>query len=530
MTESQLQALRHDAENNFYFFAKFILGFDWLTSDIHKPLCDILQDYEKNTRVKVTLPRSWLKSTVCSIAYPVWRAVRDPNIRVLLVQNTAANAKAKLRSIRGMFESNSWVRLLWGHVLPGKDSQWTTEKLELTRKKISPEATFEAVGRATQVVGRHYNIIIEDDTVAPDKDEYTEDNVLPTKDDIGQAIGWHRAAIPLLVDMSTDMMIVVGTRWFEIDLLSWIEEKETWYVSYERAVRELNGKPNPNGHIVWAQRFGETVLEQIEASMGPYLFSCLYLNAPLRSEDMIFQKKWFQYYDAEPSRDFKTVTTVDPAGNPKNSVQKKSKNDYNTILTTRKHLPSGRVYVVSYRRFKGSPGDLIEQLFEEVIIYKPEIVGIEGIAYQESLEYFVTQEMRRRKHHFNVELIKHGNRTKEFRIRALQPIVKAGTLLFKGWMRELITELEVFPLGKNDDLADVLAMQLPLWDVTPVQEETTVTQHDEASFDLESQLRSIARHHRPVIGGVMDIFNKPFADTKERDPYGYLWEKPQSQN
>lgn len=516
--------MRSDAERNFYFFAKFILGFDWLKEDIHKPLCDILQDYEKNNRVKVTLPRSWLKSTVCSIAYPVWRAVRNPNIRVLLVQNTADNAKAKLRSIRGLFESNSWLRLLWAHVLPGINNRWTTSALELTRKTVSPEATFEAVGRATQVVGRHYNIIIEDDTVAPDKDEYTEDNVLPTKDDIGQAIGWHRAVTPLLVNMMSDMVIVVGTRWFEVDLLSWIGEKEKWYTSYERAVREKDGLPNPQGSITWPERFGEKALEQIEASMGPYLYSCLYLNCPLRSEDMVFQKKWFQYYETEPTKNFKTYTTVDPAGNPKNSVQKKAKNDYNTVLTTKKHMPSGRVYIVSYKRFKGSPGELIDAIFEEVVIFKPEVVGIEGIAYQESLEYFVSEEMRKRKIHFNIELLKHGNRSKEYRIRALQPLVKAGTLLFKGWMRELITELEVFPLGKNDDLADVLAMQLPMWDLTPVVEEEEQENQDETNFSLESQLRSLAKNHRPLVGTVMDVYNKPIDGAKEPDPYGYLWD------
>ena len=218
-----MEIFRRLSKKSLYFFAKFVLGYDWLVPHIHKPLCDLLQDRKKN-RKAVTLPRSWLKSTVCSISYPIWRAIHDCNILVLLVQNTANNAAAKLRSIRAQFDKNSLFRLLFRELLPTKDCRWTNTALEINRTKPATEATFEAAGRNTQVVGRHYNLIVEDDTVAPDKDEYTEDNVLPTKDDVDQAIGWHKAATFLLVDYNVDEILVVGTRWFQVDVLSYIKE------------------------------------------------------------------------------------------------------------------------------------------------------------------------------------------------------------------------------------------------------------------------------------------------------------------
>jgi predicted phage terminase large subunit-like protein len=519
--------IKLNAEKSLFFFAKFILGYDWLTPAIHLPLCRMISDYQTNLRVKVTLPRSWLKSTVCSISYPLWRAFKDPNIRILLTQNSMENAKAKLRAIRDHVTSNEWFKVLWPEVLPDKSCRWQSESLELKRTKSAPEGTFEAAGRGTQVVGRHYHLIIEDDTVAPDKDDYTNDNVLPSKEDIEQAIGWHRAAVFLLVDHNVDQMLVVGTRWFELDLLSWIDKNELWYQSYVRACRETDGKPDPDGILVWSEKYNDESLRRLEATVGPYLFSCLYLNTPLRSEDMIFQKGWFQAYDIEP-RNLAVTITVDPAGNPKNSTSKrKKKNDFNVLMVCGK-AKNGRCYVLEYIRFRGSPGQLIDHLFELVSKYKKSLrgVGVEGIAYQESLEYFISEEMRAKNLHFNLELLKHGGRSKEFRIRALQPLVRAGTLLFRPWMTELLAELEVFPLGANDDLADALAMQLQMWDATVAIDESEA-QPDESPTDFQSVLRNHLQQYRPQTGSVFDVLTTVHNvnGVETNDPYGHLWNK-----
>ncbi len=389
------------------------------------------------------------------------------------------------------------------------------------------EATFEAAGRATQLVGRHYNVIDEDDTVAPDKDEYTEDNVLPTKDDIEQAIGFHRTCIPMLVDPMEDQIIVVGTRWFQVDLLSWIGDNEwKYYTSYERAVREKEGKPAPDGHIVWPEKFNEETLAQIEASMGPYLFSCLYLNNPLRAEDMIFQPKWFQYYDIVPEACDKYIT-VDPAGNPKNSTAKgKKKHDWNVVMVCGKDRARGGFYIIDYIRFKGGPGELLDELFKFVKTYKPKKVGIEGVAYQESLEYFVTEQMKERNQYFNLELLKHsGNRDsskKEWRIRSLQPLVRAGVLRFRTWQQELISELQTFPLGANDDLADALSMQLQLVEITLGVDKKTKPEHDPLSFGLDDAVRSVASRFRPDPGTIEDVLFKPHPAATDFDPYEHL--------
>ena len=162
------------------------------------PLCEKLENYKENTRMQFVLPRGWLKTTLCSQAYPMWRACKDPSIRVLLTQNTYKNAVSKLKPIKANFESNPLLRTLFPEVLPNNRSTWTGDSLCLNRPKAFNESTFEAAGVRTQVTSRHYDIIIEDDTVAPDFDELGGQALLPTKDQVEQAIGWHRLASPLL--------------------------------------------------------------------------------------------------------------------------------------------------------------------------------------------------------------------------------------------------------------------------------------------------------------------------------------------
>ena len=499
LSEEMIEKLRLRSRESLYFFAKGILGFDWLTPHIHKPLCLILQDKE-NRRIRVTLPRGWLKTTVCSIAYPVWRAINNPDVRILITQNTYTNAESKLRSIRSIFEGNQLFRLLFPELLPTPRSVWKTNSLCINRPGSFNEGTFEAAGIQTTVISRHYDVIIEDDTVAPDLNELGEENLVPTKDDIEQAIGWHRLATPLLVSPGESQIIIVGTRWFEKDLISWNAQHEPSYIGYERAAKETNGLPDRMGKVVWEEKFGEKVLEMLEGAMGPYMMACLYFNNPIRSGDMIFRKEWFKFYETQP-RDIVSYTTVDLAGDPEKTKTKDS--DYNVVLTAAKDLSTGRIFVLDYWRARANPGEVIQQIFSHVRKYSPIKVGIESVGYQSSLEYFVKERMRSENLYFIIEGLTHGKQSKNVRIQGLQPLVHSATLLFKPWMTALLAEMEAFPLGSHDDLIDCLAMQQRLWALTSSLDQ----KKEEDEYDplgLDWAIQSIRKRKAQVKSVVFD--------------------------
>ena len=482
-TIKQLRAL---SKKSLFFFAKGILGFDWLNSRIHLPLCRLLENYKENRRMCICLPRGWLKTTICSQAYPLWRAIRDPNVRILITQNTHTNAVSKIKVIKAIVEGNPLFRILFPELLPTSQCTWKAESLELHRTSTGEaEGTFDAAGTGTQLTSRHYNVIIEDDTVAPDFNDLGEQNLAPTKEQVTQAIGYHRLMPPLLVDQGKDQIIVVGTRWFEKDLISWVGQNEKYYKSYFRACRENDkGEADEHGKITYPERFDEGVLNELRVALGPYIFSCLYFNKPVRSDDMIFHLDWFQYYETPP-KNLVCYTTVDPGGDPNTTD---GEPDPNVVMTCGKDVYTGRVYVLEYTKERFSPGQLLTVLFEHVKCWNPVKVGIESVQYQSTLLYWATERMRKTNTYFFVEKIRNSKMSKYARVLGLQPVFASGSLFVKSHMIDLVKELLAFPLGANDDLVDALAMQLEMWQATKLEHKKAM---DEANDDPLSAMVAI---------------------------------------
>ena len=495
--EIDLDLIRQHALDSLYFFAKGVLGFSWLVPHIHGDVCKLLQNPNVR-REKFVLPRGWLKTTVCTIAYPMWRAVKNPNLRVLIAQNNQDNAMKKLKVIRELFEQNQLLRALFPEVLPKPSSMWSAKSVCLSRSEAHPESTFECIGVRGQPTSRHYNIIIEDDTVAPDFDELGQETLAPSHDDVRKAIAWHSLALPLLTNPSTDEIVVVGTRWYEIDLMSHIAKNEPQYVTIERSCREdADGNSDPRGVVTYPERFDADVLVEYEATLGPYFFSTLMLNCPVSVGDMLFRADWLQEYESLPPRQSLHVyTTVDPATDPELSTGRSDDIDFSVVMTTAKDMSTGDIYVLDYFRERCDPGALLDALFEHVSRWHPKVVGYEDVAFQRSLDYWIKEEMKKRDMFFILKPIKRtGRKSKETHIMGLHPIAAAGAIHIRPHMTALVTEFLSFPRGAHDDLIDCLAMQTQLWKLTRTspKDKRVVAP---GAFDMDEAISSIRARHR----------------------------------
>ena len=456
-------------KESLFFLARAILGFDKVTRRIHRPLCKALEKLErKHRRMLVMLPRDWYKTTIASIAYPIWRTINNPEIRILLVQNTYTNAVSKLAAVKQIYEKNELFRLCYSDILPDETCTWAKDSLCVRRKGTHPESTYEAAGTNTSVVSRHYDLIIEDDTVAPDFDNMTGEMMQPTRSDVEKCIGWHKLAHPLLIEPAESQILVIGTRWIEDDLLEWIQKNEKHYHVIERAVREdENGKPDPQGTIVWGEtddgrpKFNQTVLEQLEAALGPYMFSTLYMNKPTAASNMLFRPEWILYYNNLP--DGLMISTSVDLASAKASAMSSSDPDYTVIITTDVNPKNGHVYVIDYDRERYNPGDTIDAIFRHYRMYHFLTVKVEAIGYQRTLCYWLEQKMEKMNVFFPVEEITGYSNSKEARIRGLQPFFNANRIFIAPHMAELENELKQFPYGRHDDLIDALSAQISFW-------------------------------------------------------------------
>lgn len=475
LDEKTLHELREKGKKSLFFLSRAILEFSDLDPKIHLEACRELENYTINTRMTIELPRTWFKSTLVSISYAIWRAINDPNIRILIAQNTHDNACKKLRAIAAIFEKNALFRALYPEILPTKNCRWASDSLELNRTAAHPEGTFEAAGVGTAAVSRHYDLIIEDDTISPKKDDMTGVIQQPTRMDIEKAIGWHALCHPMLLHPKRSQIVIVGTRWAEGDLLGHIYEKFPDYVNIKKtAIEDKDGNAVGDvtlnsardriiiggpGKITWPERFDSAVLAELFKAEGPYMFACLYLGMPTAAINQVFKREWMIYFENRPRHAY-ACTSVDLASAEK---EESSDPDFNVIMTTAIEPKSGRVYVIEYTRERMSPSDVIDAIFRHYYRYHPIKVLVEAIGYQRTLVSWLKQRQQRTKTQFYVEEIKSHKQSKVDRIRGLQPNFSAGQIMIRKGMATLEQELLAFPKGRHDDLPDALSMQRSFW-------------------------------------------------------------------
>ena len=452
-SENKVEDLRKRCLDNFASFCILFTDPGFFDVNFHTQVCVFLQR-EDGVRKLVVLPRSFLKTTIVCL-YMLWRAVKNPEIRILYTTNTAENAGKKLQYLKHIIENNRLFSALFPEIIPdfGK-VRWSTEGLELNREGSYPESTFEGAGTGTAVIGRHYNIIVEDDTIAPEKDKLTGEELMPSQEMVSQAIGWHKLAMPLLVN-PTDEIIVCGTRWYAHDLIHHVMEKET--SSESSLAYKVLDRPafiDDNNEKPAYHRYSKDVLDAYKDSLGTYMFNALYLNKPLESSQLIFLPEWIKKTEDEMEGGELRIT-VDPA------IGDKKGHDYSVVLLARHYESEQRKYMLveDFKRGTLKPFEILDAIFEYNKKWGVFKVRVESVMYQKMLITMLREEASKKGVPLVIQEF-NSKQKKETWIQNLAPLFESGRLLIRPWMRMLESELLEFPYGAHDDIIDALAMQL----------------------------------------------------------------------
>jgi len=434
--------MRKMAQSSLYFFAKAVLGFDKLTLSLHKEVCDFLTLPDR--RKMLVLPRGHYKTTISTISYPMWLSINNPDIRILLASSTTTNAQKMLGLIRAKWERCDMLRWLFPELVPDTGlSRWNDSCAVIRRAHDFPEGTYEAIGAGGTAVSRHYDVIIEDDLVSEDH--------LISKEQMDKVISWHQYKESLFVSPGKGLDVLIGTRWAHFDLLSHVMETENDRVRYVRSATE-------NGVPIFPEEFTLQELERLLTVMGPYRYSCQYLNDPTQDTARKFEEQWLRYFDTLPDGSYAYYTAVDPAASVFKAGGGVARDSDYTALVTIAVNPEGDIYVVDVVCDRLGVDEFIYELFRVVETYHPRQVGIETNAFQRALLFPIRAEMKRSNTHFPiVELKATRAATKQLRILALQPYFANNTIHIRKEDKELLHEFRLFPLAKHDDILDALA-------------------------------------------------------------------------
>jgi len=478
--------LRMQAQRSTFFMAKGIVGFHDLTPTLHGVMCNWIES--PTTRKLGLVPRDHLKTSVWTIADTVRLIAANPNVRLLIANETATNASHFLRRIQAVFERATLFRWLFPELIPdiGK-TKWSESEMLVPRTKDYPEATVEIMGVGGAVVSRHYNMIKLDDLVGKEASE--------SVDVMKKTIDWYLYCESLL-EKPIDPIETYGTRWTHKDLYAWIMEHERDIdIFHRKAVYK-------DGTTLWPERFPLNELLRIKHKIGNFKFSCQYQNEPFDPESLTFDPGWLRYYELEGwEADGEGTVTLRIVGQPKPSkvvpvilvdpaISEKNYAARSAVVCAGLDEVE-RVMVLESWADRCQPLKMIDKIFEMAARWDPMCVVVEGVAYQRALKGFIEAECMRRGKWLNVREVRPGSKEgKETRIRGLQPYAERGRL----WIRRstsqvMVEEFEAFPLGDTVDVLDALSYGPQVW-VTP--ETDAVNRRDQQDDEEQPRYEGVS--------------------------------------
>ena len=454
--------------DSFKVFCKEGLGFSDMNI-IHEELCDFMQ-FDQHKFKLILMPRYSFKSTICTVAYSLWKlSSRDCDARILIYSDAATKAIGFLDSIKAHIEgkvAKSKFRQACGcYESDVKTGRWNRDQIVVSKRMTSlPEPSVDTGGIETSKVGFHYDDIIFDDIVS--------DVNITTKAQMDKVVDCYKKALSLLKPGGS--VVLTGTRWHFGDLYGRIiaenDLKKNFAIFIKNAEFDKKYGAYPFANIGLTKEF----LNQQKVEQGSSLYSCIYNNNPVSDDTAVFKMPCFGFYGDIKPDDLYITATLDPAGEGEDFTAI-------TVVGTDNNMDMHILDVVNEHL---QPSEIVDKLVMLQYKYNFSILGIETNFFRGMLKPEI--EKRRNEEHgdnpekfimFGIHEFEASSRKgsgKHARIMSLQPFHERGAIKFPGEKFELLTG-SFSELGwqmvqythdgaksPHDDALDSLAYHVPL--------------------------------------------------------------------
>jgi hypothetical protein len=461
-------AERELAIRDTWYLGYHVLGYDWLDSEFHPALARYLDQHWDQCQLHLH-PRGHLKTTLLTITATTRRILLDPNHTEGIMANTDDNASKMLGGIKSHFiENNKFRDLFPEHAVRKKFDEGTTEKFSTPArtKKWITESTVETFSVKKAAVSRHYSHVTFED-IQDDKNAKTKS----LRDDVDRRFG---ETLSLLnPDPKTGLILwtMVGTRWHHDDV----------YGRLLKSIKHTHNKSNiavlitefeNNGELLFPERRTWDYFDDMLDRQKEYVFNCQYRNTPIRDDQKDFFTEDLEYYDYVPNKQpfkdrFNRYLLVDPGGwDEKGGVIHRDA----CVIAVYDVNTDGHIWLRKVYRGVWNPDEQQNKFFEAYRAWTPiRDIGIESVAWQKALSFYIRRRAERESLHFEVTDIKRGIKSKHERHKSFGGYLANGEIHIPKYpddpkydedrrnVRILIRELDESPAGETDDILDTLA-------------------------------------------------------------------------
>lgn len=466
-----LQLERARGLGNFFWFSKYVFGNKDMEYGTHGELCETLQYAESiketgTTEILILMPRGTFKSSIASQAYPVWRYLHNPNIRILITNEARERAAAFLGAIKSTVQNNEYFASLYGDQVndpkTGKPRLWNLDSVTLSGRNdwTKRESTLSIGSQSSTKTGMHYDLIIADDLIS--------EKTVTTPQQIRKTLIYYRQLQSLLDPGG--VLVIIGTRYNHDDLYGTLikraengEAGAPDKIIIEKAEREDGSLFFPEKRVYnsASKKFelkglGRETLNELKSKLGSYMFSCQYMNEPTSTEDATFSEDDFRYFGfgeelvSVPSNVARFLL-VDPARSTSGTA------DYSALVSVAVD-EEYNIYVEDAVQIRCVPSALIDHIYGLHEQYNYLKIGIEQFGAQTFVDWILDR-VRLGGKFLPVTPVKVSNTaSKDLRIRAIEPYYKQHRVFHRRGLSDLEDQLLRFPNLNHDDLIDALSM------------------------------------------------------------------------
>ena len=425
------------ASDRIEFFASYYLKAHIKTKipALHKEWYSLIMG---NKELALAAPRGHAKSTIFSLVYPLWCILFQKKKFIILISDTADQARELLGTIIEELEMNERIIEDFGHIA-GYIPPEAEEKRKWTASDIVTTTGIKVIARGwkSKLRGLKYgserpDLIIGDD-IENDENVQSEDQRKKVKNVFFKSI--------LNLGSINTQVIIVGTiLHYDSLLMNLIQYPiPNWHVKLYKAI--VDNKP------IWPEWWTMERLDDKRKEIGDISFEQEFMNNPLDPSTQIINPK--AYYENLDIAKCDFYAFIDLA------ISEKQTADYTAIVTIAKDRNDGKMYILDPRRIRGDVTAQMNLVFELYHLYPWRVFGVESVAYQKAFYQMLTLEMNRRG--ITIPAVEvEVDKDKVRRAIDITPYIDNGQVLFNNSYQEFNSECFQFPKGAHDDYVDAL--------------------------------------------------------------------------
>ena len=428
---------------NLYPFYKVYVASDYTDSKVKTPhikkLAAKLTDIHKGkiSKLCVAMPPRHSKSSMVTLAFPLWLIFRNPDTKILIV-----NAESSLSENFGI-RLREYVKRygpLFNVYL--SDVKHSSTHLMFEREEGTLcKGSIRLVGSSGSITGQDADYLIIDD---PYKGF---DDITPTL--LTKKIEWFKTMILQRLEPHSKL-IILHTRWHSEDLQGYLKEKypnEYTFVEFS-AIKE-------DGTPLWPQRYTINYLRKQAEQMGERLFQSLYQQKPLdlssdffHVDKLIFEDRFDDYAIAR-CRSWDIASSDESHGDER---------DYTAGVRMLK-TPGDQYWIFDFEH--GQYGNDVKHIIQNT-------ARMDGAAYTILLEPGTTGGASKLLYNeYKSALMGYNTQQSEPKGTKADRATPLANAIFDGKVhvcinnnerRELfLSQLKSFPNGKHDDIVDAIS-------------------------------------------------------------------------